>query len=98
MAVVICIMTTGGFHMTAANFDRIIDTFRSHVPFQPYIVELVNGEKYEVNHRDALANNPRGGGKAVYSRVGFMRFVNAEDVVLFRDAGDVQEPVIIETA
>jgi len=40
--------------MTADNFDKTLATFRSRDPFRPFTVALVNGDRFEVDHRDAF--------------------------------------------
>ncbi len=40
--------------MTADNFDQTLAAFKSRDPFRPFTVALVNGDRFEVDHRDAL--------------------------------------------
>ena len=40
--------------MTAENFDQTLAAFRSRSPFRPFTVALVNGDRFEVDHRDAF--------------------------------------------
>jgi hypothetical protein len=40
--------------MTVDNFDQTLEAFKSRVPFRPFTVALVNGDRFEVDHRDAL--------------------------------------------
>ena len=49
--------------MTAENFDQTLNAFKSRNPFRPFTVALVDGDKFEVDHRDALVVR---GGVAVY--------------------------------
>ena len=49
--------------MTAENFDKTLATFRSRSPFQPFTVALVNGDRFEVDHRDAFVGRD---GVAIY--------------------------------
>jgi hypothetical protein len=37
------------------TFDATIRTFKHRAPFRPFTVSLVNGERLEVDHPDALA-------------------------------------------
>ena len=53
--------------MEADNFDRTLVTFRSRSPFRPFTVALVNGDRFEVDHPDALIVRD---GVAVYIGVG----------------------------
>ena len=40
--------------MQADNFDRTLATFKRRIPFRPFTVALVNGDRFEVDHPDAL--------------------------------------------
>ncbi len=40
--------------MTVDNFDQTLAAFKSRDPFRPLTVALVNGDRFEVDHRDAL--------------------------------------------
>jgi hypothetical protein len=40
--------------MTAENFDQTLSAFRARSPFRPFTVALVNGDRFEVDHRDAF--------------------------------------------
>ncbi len=40
--------------MEANNFDNTLVAFRCQVPFQPFTVVLVNGDRFEVDHPEAL--------------------------------------------
>lgn len=53
--------------MTAEHFDDLLVALRGRAPFQPFTVELVGGDKFEVDHRDALVVRD---GVAVYLRSG----------------------------
>jgi hypothetical protein len=53
--------------MTADNFDQTLVAFRSRNPFRPFTVALVNGDRLEVDHRDALVVRD---GVAVYVAAG----------------------------
>jgi hypothetical protein len=41
--------------MDRETFDATIRTFKHRVPFRPFTVSLVNGDRLEVDHPDALA-------------------------------------------
>jgi hypothetical protein len=40
--------------MDRETFDATIPSFRHRTPFRPFTVSLVNGERLEVDHPDAL--------------------------------------------
>jgi hypothetical protein len=40
--------------MTAEHFQTTIRAFQRRTPFKPYIVELVSGDRVEVDHPEAL--------------------------------------------
>lgn len=40
--------------MDANNFDNALVAFRRRVPFRPFTVVLVNGDRFEVDHQEAL--------------------------------------------
>jgi len=40
--------------MVAENFDETLRAFRRRTPFRPFTVVLVNGDRFEVDHPDAL--------------------------------------------
>ncbi len=41
--------------MTRETFDETILLFKHQSPFRPFTLSLVNGERLEVDHPDALA-------------------------------------------
>jgi hypothetical protein len=41
--------------MDRDTFESTIRTFKNQRPFRPFTVSLVNGERLEVDHPDALA-------------------------------------------
>jgi hypothetical protein len=41
--------------MDRETFDATIRTLKHRTPFRPFTVSLVNGERLEVDHPDALA-------------------------------------------
>lgn len=40
--------------MEADHFDRTLAAFRQRVPFRPFTVALINGDRFEVDHPGAL--------------------------------------------
>ena len=40
--------------MELANFDETLRTFKRRTPFRPFTVALVNGDRFEVDHPEAL--------------------------------------------
>ena len=40
--------------MTAENFDNTLNGLRQRQPFHPFTVELVGGDRFEVDHPGAL--------------------------------------------
>ena len=40
--------------MDVGNFDRTMMAFRERLPFRPFTVALVNGDRFEVDHANAL--------------------------------------------
>jgi hypothetical protein len=40
--------------MEADNFNNTLTAFRRRVPFRQFTVALVNGDRFEVDHGDAL--------------------------------------------
>jgi hypothetical protein len=53
----------GGVVMGPGNFERSLRAFQRRTPFQPFTVVLVNGDRLQVNHPEALVTR---GGTAVY--------------------------------
>lgn len=49
--------------MTTEHFQTTIRAFQRRSPFQPYLVELVSGDRVRVDHPEALVLR---GGVAVY--------------------------------
>ena len=41
--------------MDRETFDTTIQTFKHRTPFRPFTVAMVNGDRLEVDHPDALA-------------------------------------------
>jgi hypothetical protein len=40
--------------MEASNFDSTLTAFKRRTPFRPFTVALVNGDRFEVDHPEAL--------------------------------------------
>jgi hypothetical protein len=40
--------------MTAENFDKTLQGLRQRSPFHPFTVELIGGERFEIDHPGAL--------------------------------------------
>jgi hypothetical protein len=53
--------------MEAANFDETLAAFRRRTPFRSFTVALVNGDRFEVDHPNALVVRD---GVAVYIGAG----------------------------
>ncbi len=53
--------------MEAENFHRALNTFKRRSPYRPFTVALVNGDRFEVDHPDALVVRD---GVAVYIAAG----------------------------
>ena len=47
--------------MELANFDETLRTFKRRTPFRPFTVALVNGDRFEVDHPEALLVRDGGG-------------------------------------
>lgn len=53
--------------MTAENFQAALNALRQRKPFQPFTVELVSGDRFEVDFPDAVMSRD---GVAVFFRPG----------------------------
>ena len=53
--------------MDQESFNGTIRAFKNRIPFRPFTVTLVNGNKYEVDHPEALAVR---GGLAMFAAPG----------------------------
>jgi hypothetical protein len=40
--------------MQPAHFDETLEAFRKRAAFRPFTVALVNGDRFEVDHADAI--------------------------------------------
>lgn len=40
--------------MTSDHFDDSLQTLRQRTPFRPFTVELISGDRFEVDYPDAL--------------------------------------------
>jgi len=68
--------------MRAELFDETMGAFVSRVPFRPFTVVLVNGNRFEIDH-------PR----AVAYRGGFAMYVAPGNIPVMFDHGEVSEVV-----
>jgi hypothetical protein len=70
--------------MTDENFAISLEAFHSRRPFQPFEIELVIGERIQIDHPEALAH--RGGEVAVFvRRDGRLVFLDHESVCSVQD-------------
>jgi hypothetical protein len=53
--------------MTTEHFERTLRAFQRRTPFRPFTVALINGDRVQVEHPEALVLR---GGVAVYLSVG----------------------------
>jgi hypothetical protein len=53
--------------MEAVNFDQTLNALKRRNPYRPFTVALVNGDRFEVDHPDALVVRD---GVAVYIGAG----------------------------
>ena len=53
--------------MTADHFEQLFDALRERSPFHPFTVELAGGDRFEVDHPQAMVVRD---GVAVYLRPG----------------------------
>ena len=67
--------------MTADNFDRSLKAFQRRQPFRVFTVELVSGERFQVDHPEALI--VRGGVAVFISRDGVPTLFDHESVSPF---------------
>ena len=73
--------------MQADHFDRTLNAFRTRVPYRPFTVALINGDRFEVDHPGALVVRD---GVAVFVGPGGVPFLfDHEGVNLF--IGDLME-------
>lgn len=49
--------------MQSGHFDRTLRSFQKRTPFKPFVVALVNGDRVDVDHPEALVVR---GGMAVF--------------------------------
>jgi hypothetical protein len=64
------------------NFERTLRAFQRRVPFRPFTVALVNGDRFQVDHPEALVLR---GGVAV--------FITAEGVPTLFDHESVSQMI-----
>ena len=53
--------------MTLDNFHGTLEAFLNRVPYEPFVVQLINGERYEIDHVKSIAYRD---GPAVYFKPG----------------------------
>ena len=46
--------STGSIFMDRDTFDAAIRTFKHHSPFRPFTLALVNGDRFEIDHPEAI--------------------------------------------
>ncbi|HQU43243.1 MAG: hypothetical protein B7Z73_05535 [Planctomycetia bacterium 21-64-5] len=74
--------------MTEANFKKSLQAFIRRRPFKPFEVELVSGDRFVVEHPEALAH---GGAVAVYiSTEGDVKLFDSSSVSQLMDIADRQ--------
>jgi hypothetical protein len=68
--------------MTAENFDLALRAFQRRKPFQPFTVELVSGDRFQVDHPKALVFRDgvaifvaRGGVPSIFDHEGVSQFI-----------------------
>lgn len=68
--------------MEQTNFDEVLLAFRKQTPFHPFTVSLINGERFEVDHPDALVVRDGvaiyvapGGIPHIFDHQGVMQFI-----------------------
>lgn len=67
--------------MTSEDFDGSLQTLRSRSPFRPFTVELLSGDRFEVDSADAFV--VREGVAVFIGPGGVPRFFNHESVSQF---------------
>jgi hypothetical protein len=68
--------------MVADSFDQTLNAFKRRVPFRPFTVSLVNGDRFEVDYPDALvirdgvaAYVAAGGVPVIFDHEGVSQFI-----------------------
>jgi hypothetical protein len=75
--------------MTPENFERALRAFQRRAPFKPFTVALINGDRFQVDHPEALVFRH---GIAVYIPPNLgMRIFDHEGANEFVDAAMPQE-------
>jgi hypothetical protein len=64
--------------MTTERFQTTIRAFQHRTPFEPYVVELVSGDRIQVDHLEALV--VRGGAGVFVSAAGAPAIFDHEGV------------------
>lgn len=72
--------------MTLDHFEGIIRAFQERAPFRPFLVDMVNGSRIEVDHPEAMVLR---GGAAVYiSSAGVPTLFDHDSVAQVTDVAD----------
>jgi hypothetical protein len=64
--------------MADTNFEGALRAFRRRTPFRPFTVELVSGDRFQVDHPEALV--PRGGAAVFFAADGELKLRDRESV------------------
>ena len=64
--------------MTAKRFDDVLQGMAGRLPFRPFTVEIVGGQRFQIDHPAALAY--RGGAAVFFSPGGVPIFFDHESV------------------
>ena len=67
--------------MTAENFDVALTAMKRRIPFQPFAVALINGDRLEVDHPEAVIF--RDGVAVFYGPGGILQIFDREGVAQF---------------
>jgi hypothetical protein len=70
--------------MTSENFQKTLGALLQRKPYSPFVVQLLNGERYEIDHPSAIVFRE---GVAVFIAPGFvLHFFDSESVAQVIDA------------
>lgn len=75
--------------MTAANFTNVLEQFRNRHPFQVFTVELLNGQRLEIDHPGAFF--ARDGVAVFIAPGGIPHWFDHESVLQFISEGNKVE-------
>ncbi|HEV8605617.1 MAG TPA: hypothetical protein VGQ99_09640 [Tepidisphaeraceae bacterium] len=72
--------------MTAENFHSALNALRQRRPFRPFTVELVSGDRFEVDFSDALFTRDGvavfirpGGAPVIFDHEGVSQFISEQN-------------------